>query len=76
VRYEENAYTTHPDRHRSEWATKTLPAVKRAPLALLETACKGRLSRRALIDIRAGRAVPHKAYQQLLASVVRQLGLL
>jgi hypothetical protein len=30
----------------------------------------------ALIDIRAGRAMPQKAHQQLLASIVRQLGLL
>jgi hypothetical protein len=60
---------------RRGWATRILPAVKRADLALLENACKERLSRRALIDIRAGRSTPHRKNQEFLASVVLKLDL-
>jgi hypothetical protein len=66
-----NVYTTYPDPHRSVWATKILPTMKQVPLAALEAACQGRLSRRALIDIRAGRSTPHRKNQEFLASVVR-----
>jgi hypothetical protein len=74
VHDEENVYTTYPDPHRSEWATKILPAVKSAPLAMLEAACRGRLSRRALSDIRAGRSTPHRKNQEFLAAIVLKLG--
>jgi hypothetical protein len=76
VHDEHNVYTTYPDPQRSVWATKIVPALKRADLAPLEKACKGRLSRRALSDIRAGRSTPHRKNQEFLASVVRKLGLL
>ena len=70
-----NVYTTYPDPRRSEWATKIVPALKRADLARLEKACKGRLSRRALSDIRSGRSTPHRKNQEFLASVVLKLGI-
>jgi hypothetical protein len=76
VHDEANVYTEYPDPRRDVWRTKVWPAVRRACLVDLERLCGGQLRRRALIDIRAGRAVPHKAHQQLLASVVRKLGLL
>ena len=38
-------------------------------------ACAGMLSRRALIDIRAGRSTPHRRNQALIASVARKLGI-
>jgi hypothetical protein len=76
VHDEENVYATYPDPNRSEWAIRILPAIQRAPLALLVTACKDRLSRRALIEIRAGRKMPHRKNQEFLSSVVRQLSLL
>jgi hypothetical protein len=72
-RWSENVYTVYEDVRRNEWAIKILPAVKRAPLAALVSACRGKLSRRAIIDIRAGRSTPHRRNQQLLASIVRQL---
>lgn len=68
---EQNVYTEYSDPRRDEWHTKILPAVKRASLATLVKACEGKLSRRALIDIRAGRSTPHRKTQALLASIVR-----
>ena len=75
VHDEENVYTTYDDPRRDYWHTKVLPAVQRVPLAMLVKACEGRLSRRALIDIRAGRSTPHRKNQELLASVARSFGL-
>ncbi len=54
------AYTEYPDPSRSEWETKIRPSLKRIPLKVLVKECEGRLSRRALIDIRAGRSKPHR----------------
>ncbi len=71
VHDEQNVYTEYTDPRRNEWHTKILPAVKRVPLATLVTACMGRLSRRALIDIRSGQSTPHRRNQELLASIVR-----
>ena len=76
VHDEENVYTTYDDPSRSYWQIKILPTVRQAPLAMLVKACAGKLSRRALIDIRAGRSTPHRKNQELLASVMRRLGLL
>ena len=53
-----NVYTEYRDPRRSDWLRKTLPAVKAAKLAVLLKACQGKLSRRALIDIRAERSTP------------------
>jgi len=64
---------TRLDPRRGEWQTEILPAVRRASLATLISECAGRLSRRALIDIRSGRSTPHRKNQELLASVVRKL---
>ena len=73
---EQNVYTEYVDPRRDEWATKTLPALKKAPLILVETECKSRLSRRAIIDLRAGRSRPHRKTQELLATVLKKLGFL
>jgi hypothetical protein len=71
VHDEDNVYTKYPDPRRSDWVTRILPAVKRAPLAVWVEACKGHLSRRALIEIRAGRKMPHRKNQEFLKGVVR-----
>jgi hypothetical protein len=76
VHDEENVYTTYDDPHRSLWQTNVLPALREAPLAMLVKACAGKLSRRALIDIRAGRSNPHHKNRELLVSVARKTGLL
>ena len=72
---ESDIYTEYHDARRSVWATVVLPAVRNVPFVKLELACKGRLSRRALIDIRAGRSTPHLRNQQFLWSIVKGLGL-
>jgi hypothetical protein len=72
---EQTVYTTYDDPRRNHWQTKILPAVKQMPLASLVNACAGALSRRAIIDIRAGRSTPHRRNQALLAALVNRLGL-
>lgn len=52
-----DAYTEYPDPNRSEWKTSILPRLKRAKLVDLVEATS--LSRRALMDLRAGRSFPH-----------------
>jgi hypothetical protein len=52
---ERNVYTEYIDPKRDEWTTETLPALKKARLIQLVEACRGKLSRRAIIDLRAGR---------------------
>jgi hypothetical protein len=76
VHDEQNVYTVYDDPRRNHWQTKILPAVKQVPLATLVDACMGKLSRRALIDIRADRSRPHLRNQRLLETSVRALGLL
>jgi hypothetical protein len=68
--------TEYPDPRRDEWTTKVLPALKKISLARLVKECEGFLSRRALIDIRAGRSTPYRKNQDLLASIAGRLGLL
>ena len=75
VHDEQNVYTVYDDPRGNHWQTKILPAVKQVPLATLVDACMGKLSRRALIDIRAGRSTPHRKNQELLTSIVRNLRL-
>ena len=72
---EQNVYTEYQDTRRDVWHAKLLPAIKRVPLATLVNACEGKISRRAIIDIRAGRSTPHRKTQNLLAATARRLGL-
>jgi len=69
-----NVYTEYPDRRRDEWQTKILPALRDTRLADLVRHCKGYISRRALIDLRAGRSRPHRKNQEILLATLRQLG--
>ena len=71
---EQSVYTVYDDPRRNHWQHKVLPAVKQLSLATLVDACLGKLSRRALIDISAGRSRPHLRNQKLLESVVRAQG--
>jgi hypothetical protein len=64
----ENVYTEYPDRRRDEWQTKILPALKKASLAKL-VKLSG-LSRSTLIEIRAGRARPHRENREMLVKIV------
>jgi hypothetical protein len=76
VHSEQNVYTEFPDPRRDEWQTKILPALKDARLSDLVEQCRGKLSRRALIEIRAGRSRPHRKNREVLASIVQRLNML
>jgi DNA polymerase III epsilon subunit-like protein len=70
----QNVYTEYPDPRRDEWATKIQPALKKAPLKLLVK--MSGMSRRALIDARAGRSRPHRINREKLVSILKKLGLI
>ncbi|MGF7182988.1 hypothetical protein [Tunturiibacter psychrotolerans] len=63
----ESIYTEYIDQSRDEWQTKILPVLKRLPLKTLIS--EGGLSRRALLDIRAGRSRPHAKNQERLQAI-------
>ena len=65
----ESVYTEYPDPRRDEWQTEILRVLKTLPLSRLvkETG----LSRRALLDIRAGRSRPHPKNHECLTAIVR-----
>lgn len=70
----ESVYTEYCDPKRNEWVTRVLPGLKKAPLAGLikETG----LSRRALLDLRAGRARPHLKNHKQIAAALLALGVI
>jgi hypothetical protein len=74
VHSDQNVYTEYADPRRDEWNTKIRPALKIPPLDLLVK--MSGLSRRMLIDARAGRSRPHRKNRELLASILRKLGLI
>jgi len=76
VHSEQNVYTEYADPKRSKWITKIQPALKKIPLHVLVNACEKRLSRRELIELRAGRSKPHRKTKELLVSILKGLGLL
>jgi hypothetical protein len=69
-------YTEYVDPKRSEWTTKIQPPLKAAPLSVLVKACEKKLSRRELIELRAGRSKPRRKNQELLAAILKKLSLL
>jgi hypothetical protein len=73
---EQNVYTEYTDPKRDDWTTKTWPALKQVPLGKIVKACLGRLSRRELIELRAGRSRPHRKNRELLAEILVKLGLI
>jgi hypothetical protein len=70
----ENVYTEYVDPRRDEWQTVILPVLKKMPL--VDLVKLSRLARSTLIEIRAGRSRPHRKNRELLAAVVRELGLI
>ncbi|MDQ1469007.1 MAG: hypothetical protein QOJ99_487, partial [Bryobacterales bacterium] len=64
----ENVYTEYPDPRRDEWQTVILPVLKKWPLA--DLVARTGLSRRALIDLRAGRSRPHPKNMAAIVSLV------
>lgn len=69
----EEIYTEYVDSSRDEWQTHILPVLKRMPLQKLIG--ESGLSRRALLDIRAGRSRPHPKNLHLLVGIVRALAI-
>lgn len=69
----ESVYTEYCDPKRDEWVTKILSILKKTPLSVLtkETG----LSRRALISLRVGDSRPRRKNWELIASILRKLGL-
>jgi len=70
----QNVYTEYPDPRRDEWQTKIVPALKNVPLPRLFK-MSGK-SRRMLIKARSGRTRPHRRNREMLANIVRNLGLI
>src|SRR5206468_2736635 len=69
----QDVYTEYSDPRRDEWETKVRPALKQVSLSVLQE--KTGLSRRMLIKARTGRTRPHPKNQEMLAEIVRKLGL-
>jgi len=69
-----NVYTEYSDPKRTEWITKIQPALNKVKLAVLVKACGKRLSRRELIQLRAGMKKPHRKTRRLLESILQRLG--
>jgi hypothetical protein len=65
----EDVYTEYVDKNRDEWQTKILPVLQRLPLSHLIS--ESGLSRRALLNVRAGRSRPHLKNQERLTAIVR-----
>jgi hypothetical protein len=61
---------------RNEWIIKIRPALQKPELKMLVAACENKLSRREIIELRAGRSKPHRRTQELLQSILKGLGLL
>jgi hypothetical protein len=76
VHSDQNVYTEYADPRRSEWIIKSLPALKKPELWVLEKSSGKLLSRRELIELRAGRSKPHRKTQELLQSILKGLDLL
>ena len=73
---EVNVYTEYIDPKRTEWIVKIRPALRKPQLKTLVELCRGRLCRRELIDLRAGRSKPHRRNQSFLFEILKELGLL
>ena len=76
IHSEKNTYTEYVDPKRDEWTTKIQPALKKASLSVLVKECGNRLSRREIIELRAGRSRPHRKNRDLLISILKDLGFL
>jgi len=71
IHSEQSVYTEYPDPRRDEWQIKILPALREVPLARLVNLSG--FSRSTVIEIRAGRARPHRKNQELLAAIARKI---
>ncbi len=73
VHSDKDIKTGYSEPKRSKWVIKIQPALKKLPLIDIVKACGNRLSRREIIELRAGRKKPHRKTQELLESILKQL---
>jgi hypothetical protein len=66
---EDEVYTEYIDPKRDEWAAKILPALQGMKLAEL-TKLLPQMSRRALMDLRAGRSRPHPKNRAIIRRII------
>ena len=74
VHSQHNVYTDYADPRRTEWIVKIQPALKKAKLKILVNACKDKMSRREIIELRAGRSKPRRKTQELQVAILKSLG--
>jgi hypothetical protein len=74
VHSEQNVYTEYPDASRDEWETTIRPALKIPRIDPLEK--MSGMSRRAIIDLRAGRSRPHRRNRERLIVILQKLGVI
>ena len=70
IHCEQNIYREYVDQSRDEWQRKMLPTLKRLSLARLMS--ESGLSRRALLDLRAGRSRPRRKHLDRVPVLVRR----
>jgi hypothetical protein len=74
IHSEDVVYTEYVDPARDEWTLKIVPALKNARLT--ELIAETGTSRRALLNLRAGRSRPHAKNLEVLMRVLRKFGLI
>ncbi len=74
IHAEDNVYTLYPDPRRDEWQVKILPALKKARLA--DLVAETGMSKRALLDLRAGRSKPRAKNLKAVMRALRKLELI
>lgn len=68
---DEDVYTEYTDPARDEWATVILPAIRKMPLKTLVEITG--MSRRAVMDWRAGRSRPHASSRAILCLITQKV---
>jgi hypothetical protein len=71
VQDEASVYTEYPDPRRDEWHTTVLAMLKN--MRLSDLVKKSGMSRRAILDLRAGRSRPHLRNEVKLKAVLNRL---
>jgi hypothetical protein len=76
IHSEKDINTEYSDPKRSEWVIKIRPALRKTKLKALVKACGKELSRREIIELRAGRSKPHRKTLELVVGVLKKLKLI
>jgi hypothetical protein len=76
IHSEKDINTEYSDPKRSEWVIKIRPALRKTKLKALVKACGKELSRREIIELRAGRSKPHRKTLEVVVGVLKKLKLI